>query len=133
MTMPADTDGTFHMVWCRAGLVAIRCLTCWHADLLDERRLPGMITRGNLRKVADLKFKCSICFERDFHVEIPPTHLAAADFMGRKVPTETRYFYHPESDCLFKTFDGETPNDGLVEEITVAQYREIKERQLAAA
>jgi hypothetical protein len=40
----------------------------------------------------------------------------------------TRYFYHPESDCLFTT-NGEYPqSDGLVEEVDRQQFYDIKKQ-----
>ena len=75
---------TLHSVWCAAGVLAIRCMTCWHADLLGDDKLP--IRRGNQTSIAGLKFKCSVCGERDFQMEVPVTHGAAAEFMARPVP-----------------------------------------------
>ncbi|SON54304.1 hypothetical protein HDIA_0763 [Hartmannibacter diazotrophicus] len=38
----------------------------------------------------------------------------------------TRFFAHPESDCLFALRDGEDPpTDGLVEEVTPADFFEL--------
>lgn len=45
----------------------------------------------------------------------------------------TRYFYHPESDCLMRTEDGSHPGtDGLVEEIDEEEYERVLRLQTAA-
>lgn len=43
-----------------------------------------------------------------------------------------RYFCHPESDCLFTTQGDQPATDGLVEEVTRAEYDKIRGQQSAA-
>lgn len=68
-------------------------------------------------------------------VDVPrPNLMDRQPFAGLTMPTPiTRYFYHPESDCLMRTEDGSHPGtDGLVEEISVEEYERALTAQTAA-
>ena len=81
---PTFKATNLHHVWAMGGTLAIRCMTCWHGDLLGPDKLP--IHRGNQRTIASLKFVCTICGHREFRTEVPPTPEAGAEFFARPVP-----------------------------------------------
>ena len=60
-------------------------------------------------------------------------HLTALEALDQDHTGTRRYFYHPESDSLFTSDDGEEQNDGLVHEITEAQYNALRAQRQGEA
>lgn len=91
-------------------------------NLAGPARIPGQPSEGRKRRTRAEMAEDDAYFAA--HPEMKAAVASISTGEERVDPSSIRYFYHPESDCLFTTNNGSDgrKGDGLCEELSREQY-----------